>query len=160
MKKSMLISVLLFLLSTVASVGVYAEEDCTLNPTEGVTDVRLDQNVNVRKTWSSCHSMMTRLTFEWPLEIGSPETPDAALAEGARLTSKWQEKTGESLSPFVGNVVTALENRLTVDPSYRFFESIPVSDDALEVTGWDGVWIELSSTKKAVQLTVHYWANP
>jgi hypothetical protein len=160
MVTSMPVFTMLFLLSTSFPVGALAESDCTLNPTEGTRRMKIDENIVARITWSSCHSMVKRIDFEWPAEIGFPDTPNVALSRAARLVSKWQEQTKESISPFAGSVVTALEDRATHDPPYRFRENIPVSDDELDVAGWDGVWIELSSTTKVVQLTVHYWANP
>lgn len=160
MAKPELIAIIIFALSMTSPMTALEESDCTLNPTEGVKRIRLDENIDAQMTWRSCHSMVKRIVFEWSPEMGVPDTPQAALSKAAAFASRWQTMTDEPISPFVGSVVTALENRTTWASPYQFGESIPVSDDALEVAGWDGVWVELSTSTTAVQLVVHYWANP
>jgi hypothetical protein len=136
------------------------QQECTLEPAEGVRREAMADAVSATMTWHACTSMARDLVFEWPTDRGVPATPRAALERAAALVREWERITKTGLSPFgpVGDVSSVLEKRAAQPPPYELGGNIPVTDNG--VAGWDGVWVTLSSGAAPPRLTVHYWANP
>jgi hypothetical protein len=153
--RALLFSVLL--LCGISAISAEAQDDCTLEPENGSRQVKLVESVDAQMTWSACTSLVRDLVFQWAEAQGVPATSIAALNRASALVSEWEKLTKLKVSPF-DDVAKALEKRASGQIAYSFGEDIPVSN--LDVPGWDGVSVNLSTSTKKVQLTVHYWANP
>jgi hypothetical protein len=134
--------------------------DCTLDPSAGKKHVVLNNNVKVQLSWNICTSIVKDIVFELAQIQDVPQSSNAVLKEAARLVSELELKIKEPLSPFAGNVASAIKQRSIQQPEYQFGANIPVSDAELEVNGWDGVMVTLKSSAQQTQINVHYWANP